>query len=138
MLPFLSDSNRAQLPIDEKCQVFERSIAEGRARFVAVAGDQSRHGMPPRLVVDQQYALAYDHIPFDLGVAPETFRLTSAIRAGRLSRWRTGYRRSRRRRLRRTARSQRPLRGALRERGWIEGRNIVIEYHWAIIDDEQV
>jgi ATP-dependent DNA ligase len=26
----------------------------------------------------------------------------------------------------------------LRDLGWVEGRNIAIEYHWAIIDGEQV
>jgi putative ABC transport system substrate-binding protein len=30
------------------------------------------------------------------------------------------------------------LREALRELGWIEGRNIAIEYHWAIMEGEQV
>ena len=30
------------------------------------------------------------------------------------------------------------LREALRDLGWVEGRNIAIEYHWAIIDGEQV
>src|SRR5262245_19512601 len=30
------------------------------------------------------------------------------------------------------------LREALRELGWIEGRSIAIEYHWAVIDGEQV
>jgi putative tryptophan/tyrosine transport system substrate-binding protein len=30
------------------------------------------------------------------------------------------------------------LREALRDLGWIEGRNIAIEYHWAVIDGEQV
>ena len=30
------------------------------------------------------------------------------------------------------------FREALREFGWIEGRNISIEYHWGIIDLEQV
>ena len=52
------DRNGSQLSIDEECQLFERSIAEARARFVAVASDQPRHGMSPSLVVDQQDALA--------------------------------------------------------------------------------
>jgi putative ABC transport system substrate-binding protein len=30
------------------------------------------------------------------------------------------------------------LQEALRDLGWIEGRNIAIEYHWAVIDGEQV
>src|SRR5262245_63393339 len=30
------------------------------------------------------------------------------------------------------------LREALRDLGWIEGRSIAIEYHWAVIDGEQV
>jgi putative tryptophan/tyrosine transport system substrate-binding protein len=30
------------------------------------------------------------------------------------------------------------LREALRDLGWIEGRNIAIEYHWAVINGEQV
>jgi putative tryptophan/tyrosine transport system substrate-binding protein len=30
------------------------------------------------------------------------------------------------------------LRQALRELGWIEGRNIAIEYHWQILDSDQV